>query len=199
MFEHLTVEEGAKAAKTIFDYLKPGGFIRVAVPDRHFPDEEYQRGVQVGGPGPSDHPAANHKVVYGYRELVEVFEEAEFEVRLLEYHDEKGRFHLNEWNLDEAPVYRSSKLDHRNRNGKIGFASLIIDAVKRKYVYRDRDAPHEAVLPHYLSITHKYHAESPGSSPRSSLPGASSLSTERLSPVGRRFFELSTHQAWRSR
>ncbi len=131
VFEHLTVEEGAKAAKTIFAYLKPGGFIRVAVPDRHFPDEEYQRWVQVGGPGPRDHPAANHKVVYGYRELVKVFEAAEFEVRLLEYHDEKGRFHLNEWNVDEAPVYRSSKLDHRNRYGKFGFASLIIDAIKR--------------------------------------------------------------------
>ncbi len=130
VYEHLTFEEGKIAAKTIYHYLRPGGFIRVAVPDRHFPDEEYQRNVQVDGPGPGDHPAADHKMVYGYRELVEVFEEAGFEVRLLEYHDEKGEFQLNEWNVDDAPVYRSSKLDHRNQDGKIGFASLIIDAIK---------------------------------------------------------------------
>ncbi len=101
----------------------------MAVPDRHFPDQEYQRTVQIGGPGPKGHPAADQKIVYGYKELTEVFEEAGFEVRLLEYHDEEGRFHLNDWNPNEAPTYRSSKLDHRNRDGVIRFASLIIDAV----------------------------------------------------------------------
>ncbi len=130
VYEHLTLEEGKEAARTIYRYLKPGGFIRIAVPDRYFPDEGYQRAVQAGGPGPKNHPAADHKVVYGYKELREVFEEADFEIRLLEYHDEKGNFHLNEWNVNEAPIYRSSKLDHRNQNGTIGFASLIIDAVK---------------------------------------------------------------------
>lgn len=130
VFEHLTLEEGKKAAKTIHAYLKPNGFIRVAVPDRNFPDAEYQNTIKVGGPGPKDHPAADHKIVYGYRELIQVFEEAGFEVRPLEYHDGKGQFHLNEWNPDEAPIYRSSKLDHRNQDGELKFASLIIDATK---------------------------------------------------------------------
>ena len=130
VYEHLTLEEGKDAAQRIYRHLKRGGFVRVAVPDRHFPDEEYQRTVQVGGPGPTDHPAADHKIVYGYKELVKVFGEAGFAVRLLEYHDENGEFHVNDWDVDEAPIYRSSKLDHRNQNGKIGFPSLIIDAVK---------------------------------------------------------------------
>ncbi|MEZ5277427.1 MAG: SH3 domain-containing protein [Opitutaceae bacterium] len=119
VLEHLTLEEGAIAAGTLFEYLKPGGFARIAVPDRHFPDEDYQRMVRPGGPGPSDHPAADHKIVYGYRELTRVFENAGFEVRLLEYHDENGNFQLHDWDPDIAPVYRSSKLDSRNQNGRI--------------------------------------------------------------------------------
>ena len=130
VLEHLTLEEGAIAAGRLFEYLKPGCFARIVVPDRHFPDEDYQRMVRPGGPGPSNHPAADHKIVYGYRELTRVFENAGFEVRLLEYHDENGNFQLNDWDPDIAPIYRSSKLDSRNQNGRIDFASLIIDAVK---------------------------------------------------------------------
>ena len=130
VFEHLSLEEGKQAAAMIYRYLKPGGFIRLAVPDAYFPDEEYQRIVQVGGPGPKDHPAADHKVVYNCDLLREVYQEAGFVVKLLEYHDEQGRFHIADWNVDEAPIYRSSKLDHRNQDGVIKFASLIIDAIK---------------------------------------------------------------------
>lgn len=130
VFEHLSVDEGKKAARIIHKYLKEGGYIRLAVPDRHFPNEEYQRTAQVGGPGPLDHPAADHKVVYGYKELEEIFEEAGFKVSLLEYHDEEGNFQINDWNEEEAPIYRSSKLDHRNQGGTINFASIILDAKK---------------------------------------------------------------------
>ena len=80
VFEHLSLEEGKHAAGIIFCYLKPGGYIRLAVPDAYFTNEEYQRIIQVGGPGPKDHPAADHKVVYNYRLLKDVFEEAGFEV-----------------------------------------------------------------------------------------------------------------------
>ncbi|MBC2607524.1 class I SAM-dependent methyltransferase [Pelagicoccus albus] len=130
VFEHITVEEARHAAGLIKRYLKTGGFIRLAVPDKHFPNEEYQRTVQVGGPGPLDHPAADHKVVYGYKEFSEVFEQAGFAVSLLEYHDEHGVFHTTDWDVDVAPIFRSSKLDPRNQGGVIGFASIIIDARK---------------------------------------------------------------------
>jgi len=130
VFEHLKIEEAKAAAKIIYRYLIPGGFIRVAVPDRHFQNEEYQKTVQVGGPGPKEHPAADHKVVYGYKELFRLFEGAGFGVRLLEYHDEEGNFHLSDWEVVDAPIYRSSKLDHRNQDGQIEFASIILDARK---------------------------------------------------------------------
>ena len=49
---------------------------------------------------------------------------------LLEYCDEKGRFHYHQWSSEDGPVYRSLLTDHRNKNGRIAFVSLIIDAIK---------------------------------------------------------------------
>ena len=63
VWEHMTYEEGIQAARNCYDFLKPGGYLRCAVPDTNFRNEEYQRMVQVGGPGPKDHPAYGHKLV----------------------------------------------------------------------------------------------------------------------------------------
>lgn len=130
VLEHLTEAEGRVAAAICFDFLKPGGFLRVAVPDAFYPDPDYQRGVQVGGPGPADHPAADHKIVYDHATLAAVLASAGFEVELLEYCDRDGRFHYHQWDLDSGPVYRSLMKDHRNRDGRLGFVSLIADARK---------------------------------------------------------------------
>ncbi len=96
VWEHLTYDEGVEAASNCFTYLKPGGYIRCAVPDGYFPDEDYQAGVQVGGPGPACHPAASHKIVHNYKTLCSMFEAAGFDVHLLEYCTEDGEFVYNE-------------------------------------------------------------------------------------------------------
>lgn len=130
VWEHLSFDEGVEAAKICFDYLKRGGYIRCAVPDGYFKNEWYQNIVQVGGPGPKDHPAASHKIVHNYKTLSKLFNEAGFNVRLLEYCDETGKFHYNEWDPEDGFIYRSYRYDHRNKNGELGFVSLIVDAVK---------------------------------------------------------------------
>jgi predicted SAM-dependent methyltransferase len=130
VWEHLNFHEGVKAAKNCFEFLKPGGYVRCAVPDGHFPNEEYQEGVQIGGPGPADHPAASHKIVHNYETLSSMFENAGFKVNLLEYCDENGEFHYNEWDEKKGFIFRSRRFDHRNNDGKLGFVSLIVDAVK---------------------------------------------------------------------
>jgi predicted SAM-dependent methyltransferase len=130
VWEHLTYEEGIEAAKLCYKYLKAGGHIRCAVPDGFFRNEEYQKGVQVGGPGPKDHPAFSHKIVHNYKSLVSMFELAGFKVELLEYCDEDGKFHHNDWNETNGLIYRSLRFDHRNKNGELGFISLIVDAIK---------------------------------------------------------------------
>lgn len=130
VWEHLDFDEGVKAAKICFEFLKPGGYVRCAVPDGYFPNEEYQNEVQIGGPGPVDHPAASHKIVYNYKTLTIMFKTAGFNVHLLEYCDEEGKFHYKGWNKNKVLIFRSKRFDHRNINGKLGFVSLIIDAEK---------------------------------------------------------------------
>jgi predicted SAM-dependent methyltransferase len=132
VWEHLSYEEGIEAAKICYEFLMENGYIRCAVPDAFFPDEEYQQGVQVGGPGPLDHPAASHKIVHSYKTITSMFESAGFQVRLLEYCDENGKFHYNDWNEKDGFIYRSKRFDHRNRDNHLGFVSLIVDAVKNE-------------------------------------------------------------------
>ncbi|MGE6753822.1 class I SAM-dependent methyltransferase [Rossellomorea sp. NPDC071047] len=130
VWEHLTYEEGLEASKLCMKYLKPSGYIRCAVPDGYFPDESYQRIVQVGGPGPKDHPAASHKIVHNYHTLTRMFETVGFEVTLYEYFDEEGTFHQNHWDGSDGVIFRSKKFDPRNQGERLAFPSLIIDAVK---------------------------------------------------------------------
>lgn len=130
VWEHLTKDEGSAAAALCFRWLKPGGYLRCAVPDANFPDPDYQKLARVGGPGPNDHPAAGHRVCYDYRLFSTLFIDAGFDVDLLEYCDENGRFHYHQWSADDGPVYRSLLMDHRNIGGVIRSVSLILDAKK---------------------------------------------------------------------
>jgi predicted SAM-dependent methyltransferase len=122
-WEHLTEEDGRQAAAICYEFLAPGGNLRVAVPDANFRDEQYQQLVGVGQLG--------HKILYDYRRLSDVFAQAGFEIDLLEYCDDSGRFHFNYWDFADGPVYRSLRLDHRNREGQLGMVSIILDARKR--------------------------------------------------------------------
>lgn len=128
VWEHLTEEEARLAARLCYKYLKPGGYVRVAVPDGNFPSAEYIRFVMPGGTGPS---AADHKVLYNYKTLTSIFVEAGFQVELLEFFDEKGNFHAVDWSPEDGIIRRSSKLYTGGHvfDG-IPYRSLIIDAKK---------------------------------------------------------------------
>ncbi|WP_019009798.1 class I SAM-dependent methyltransferase [Deinococcus aquatilis] len=131
VWEHLTLEQGRAAARLVSQYLQPGGFLRVAVPDGHHPDPAYQALVAVNGPG----PAADHQVVYTLETFAPIFEAAGFRVRPLEWWDAAGQFHRADWNPAEAPIGRSSFLDDRNAawragSGQLGFTSLILDVFR---------------------------------------------------------------------
>jgi predicted SAM-dependent methyltransferase len=130
VWEHLTPEQGLVAAETCFKYLKPGGYVRIAVPDGLHPDPEYIQWVKVGGASPMQ-IANDHKVLYTYRDLSALFERAGFEVVLYEYFDEAGAFHYREWDPKDGKIWRSKRFDKRNRDGRLVFTSIILDAVKR--------------------------------------------------------------------
>lgn len=130
VWEHMTLEEGEIAAKNCYDFLKDGGYIRVAVPDKYFRSAWYQQMVQVGGNGDPNHPAFSHKIVYDYRTLAAVFERAGFTVEWLEYCDENGDFHYTYWNEADGRIGRSLRFDTRNSPERLGMVSIVIDAKK---------------------------------------------------------------------
>ncbi len=134
VFEHLTYEEGLLAAKNCFDFLQPGGYLRAAVPDGNFRNEWFQNMVKIGGSGDPNHPAFTHKIVYDYKTFVKLFESVGFEVNLLEYCDEQGRFHYRYWNDADGHIGRSFRYDTRNSEEHLGMVSIIVDAVKPKII-----------------------------------------------------------------
>lgn len=122
VWEHLSEADGLRAAQNCFRYLKPGGVLRIAVPDGYHPDPKYIQYVDVGQSG--------HLILYNHRNLENLLKQAGFEIRSLEYFDEAGKFHQSDWDQAEGYVGRSIRFDSRNENGKPVYTSLIIDAIK---------------------------------------------------------------------
>jgi predicted SAM-dependent methyltransferase len=127
VWEHLDGRAALVAAQNCFTYLKPGGYIRVAVPDGLHPDEDYIDRVKPGGWGEG---SDDHHVLYTYRTLEAVFALVGFETRWLEYFDERGTFHYQEWSPADGMIMRSSRYDNRNRTRELAYTSIILDARK---------------------------------------------------------------------
>ena len=125
--EHLADNKIKKANVNCYKFLKKGGKLRLAVPDGYFPDKDYIEWVRPGGTGSG---ADDHKTLFNYQIMQKYLEEAGFKVFLLEYWDENGKFHFNEWNTDDGKIMRSSRFDNRNKNGELKYTSLIVDAIK---------------------------------------------------------------------
>jgi predicted SAM-dependent methyltransferase len=59
-----------------------------------------------------------------------MLEAAGLQIHLLEYCDENGDFHYEDWDGTGGFIYRSKRFDHRNQDGELGFVSLVVDAVR---------------------------------------------------------------------
>jgi predicted SAM-dependent methyltransferase len=125
VWEHLTRQEGEEAAARCFRYLKPGGYLRVAVPDGYHPDPKYIDWVRIDGKGPG---ADDHKVLWNFETLGEMFRQVGFEIDFLEYYDEGGEFHKARWSQDAGRIHRTK--DNSQRESIPTYSSLIIDARK---------------------------------------------------------------------
>jgi len=127
VWEHLTYEDGTIAAKNCYDYLKKEGTLRIAVPDGYHPDQNYINYVKPGGHGLG---ADDHKLLFNHVSLTQMLESIGFSVQLLEYWDKDGIFHSVDWTNDGGKIQRSKRYDHRNKDGKLNYTSLIVDAIK---------------------------------------------------------------------
>jgi predicted SAM-dependent methyltransferase len=128
VWEHMTPADGKAGAAQCFKYLKPGGLLRIAVPDGNHPDPDYHEFVRPGGPGPG---AYDHKVLYTYDMLRAMLESVGFKVDLLEYYDAERNFHRMPWDPKQGRVYRCQGWTEKKRDGSImHYTSLIADARK---------------------------------------------------------------------
>ncbi|MCB8994774.1 MAG: methyltransferase domain-containing protein [Bacteroidales bacterium] len=127
VWEHLDRKDGLLAAKNCHAFLKPGGRLRIAVPDGNHSDPEYIEKVKPGGHGAG---SDDHKILYTINSLTELLEEAGFRVKGLEYFDENHKFIRNDWNPEDGKIYRSKRFDQRNSGEKLAYTSLIVDAIK---------------------------------------------------------------------
>lgn len=127
VWEHLSAADGIRAAETCYRFLKPGGYLRAAVPDGLHPNEAYREWVRPGGSGPG---ADDHKVLYTYQTFRQIFQSAGFTVTLLEYFDERGEFQYQAWDPQQGMIHRSSRFDKRNQEAPLSYTSLILDARK---------------------------------------------------------------------
>ncbi len=127
VWEHLTELQAEQPNANCFEFLRPGGRLRIAVPDGLHPDPEYRSSVDVGGHGCG---AEDHKVLYDYRLMREMLKRVGYRVALLEYWDEGGKFHHVTWDSAAGHIKRSRDNDPRNRGGTLRYTSLIVDAIK---------------------------------------------------------------------
>ena len=60
------------------------------MPDGFHPDKKYINKVKPGGSGEG---AEDHKHLFNYKILIEIFKETGYKAKIVEYWDEKGKFH----------------------------------------------------------------------------------------------------------
>jgi predicted SAM-dependent methyltransferase len=132
VFEHFDHIQAVTALESIHCILRPGGRVRIAVPDALFLRRDYiplvfgAFGVKMQ-PG---HGYPGHHSAWTYKSLSAALELTGFEVRLLEYWDDESKFHQAAWSVDDGFISRSANNDRRNHQGELGYTSLIVDGIK---------------------------------------------------------------------
>lgn len=127
VWEHLTSEEGRKAAQLCYRFLRPGGRLRLAVPDGRHPDPDYINAVKPMGTAEG---SDDHKVLYTADSLAQLLESVGFKAHVLECFDDNGNFFFTDWDPEDGMIRRSARFDSRNKNGVLRYTSIVIDAFK---------------------------------------------------------------------
>ncbi len=127
IWEQLSEQDSKKAALNCFQFLRPGGHLRVAVPDGFHPAQRRQ-GLRRGCG--SEIGSGTRGRLYNHDSFAEVFFAVGFQVQMIEFFDQKGVFHSNHWDVSKGLVKRSLLFDERNIAQPFAYTSLVLDAVK---------------------------------------------------------------------
>jgi predicted SAM-dependent methyltransferase len=124
VLEHLTKNEIELMISNFQKYSSNDINIRIAVPDGFHGHKDYIDKVKPAGSGVG---AEDHKHLFNYKTLSELFEKQNFKSYLTEYWDENGNFQSYYTNDENGFVKRSFLNDNRNLDGIPHYTSLIID------------------------------------------------------------------------
>lgn len=128
VLEHLTDEQIRLMIENLLKYSNDELIVRIAVPDGFHADQDYIDKVKPGGYG---YGSDDHKHLFNYQSLSNLFESYGFTTDLIEYWDEKKQFHSFYKNDDNGFISRTFLRDDRNSDGIPHYTSLIIDFTKR--------------------------------------------------------------------
>ena len=129
VLEHIPSDQILLMLGCIREFASPGFNFRVAVPDGFHADPEYVNAVKPGGHGCG---SDDHKNLFDYKSISELFAQKGFAAHPVEFWDENGQFHRGYENDDKGYISRSFINDDRNSNGKPVYTSLIVDFTLQK-------------------------------------------------------------------
>lgn len=126
VLEHLSFNEIEAMLNNVYKYSDSDLVFRVAVPDGYHPDKDYISKVEPGGSGEGSY---DHKHLFNYKSISNIFEKSGYKAKKIEYWDERGEFHSS-YTEENGHIYRCFKNDPRNKDGKPNYTSLIVDFYK---------------------------------------------------------------------
>jgi predicted SAM-dependent methyltransferase len=129
VFEHLDNLQLEKTITNFYKYSAEDVNIRIAVPDGYHKDQGYIEYVRPGGTGDG---SLDHKHLFTYKTLMEIFGKYGFKGKTIEYWDEEGIFHMGYKDDEKGIITRSFINDERNKNGKPVYTSLIMDFTRKE-------------------------------------------------------------------
>ncbi len=128
VLEHLPIEEIKIMLSNFYSYSADNLNIRIAVPDGYHSNEKYIKKVKPGGTGEGSY---DHKHLFNYKSLSDIFEEAGFKANPVEYWNDEKNFITTYKNNENGFIKRSFINDNRNSDGNPNYTSLIIDFTKK--------------------------------------------------------------------
>lgn len=128
VLEHIEPQKLEEIIQNFYEYTTQNCNIRIAVPDGFHNDANYINYVKPDGIGAG---SKDHKSLFNYRNLSELFINLGFIPILREYWDEQKVFHTTYKDDDKGVISRAFINDERNKNGQTNYTSLIIDFVKK--------------------------------------------------------------------